>query len=148
MKYRTKQNGFNLIELLVAVAIVGIIASIAFPSYLEQIRTTKRADCSGALVSLGNAMERHYSVGGSYLGAAAAGADTGAPAIFSATCPVDGGTPTYNLTIQAATASTYNLNAAPTGTQTGDKCGTLTFSNTGVKNVTGAAAGMTWQACW
>lgn len=148
MKSRTQQHGFNLVELMVVVAIVGIIAAIAYPSYLEQIRTTKRADCSGALVSLGNAMERHYSVNGSYLGAAAAGANTGAPAIFSASCPVDGGAATYNLTIQAATASTYNLNAAPTGAQTGDKCGTLTFSNTGVKGVASAGAGITWQACW
>jgi len=134
---------------MIVVAIVGIIAAFAYPSYLEQIRTTKRAECAGALVSLGNAMERHYSINGSYLGAAAAGADTGAPAIFRATCPVDGGTPTYNLTLVApVTASTYNLNAVPTGTQTGDKCGTLTFSNTGVKNVAGANAGLTWESCW
>ena len=64
------------------------------------------------------------------------------------TCPIDGGAATYNITIQAAATSTYMLNAVPTGAQTGDKCGTLTFSNTGVKNVVGASAGVTWQDCW
>lgn len=148
MKTSVKQGGFNLVELMIVVAIVGILAAFAYPSYLEQVRSTKRADCSGALVSLGNAMERYYSVNGSYLGAADAGANTGTPAVFTGSCPVDGGQANYNLTIQAATASTYVLNATPTGSQTADKCGTLTFSNTGVKGVTGAAAGKTWQDCW
>jgi type IV pilus assembly protein PilE len=148
MRSNTKQSGFNLVELMIVVAIVGIIAAFAYPSYLEQIRKTRRADCSGALVSLGNAMERHYSVNGSYLAAAAAGANTGAPAIYATSCPVDGGNATYNITIQAAAASTYMLNAAPTGPQTGDKCGTLSFSNTGVKGVTGADTGITWENCW
>ena len=143
-----KQRGINLIELMIVVAIIGIIMSFAYPAYLEQIRDTRRADCTGALVGLGNAMERHYSINGSYLAAAAAGADTGVPAIYAASCPVDGGAATYNITIAAAATSTYTLNAAPTGAQTGDECGTLTLTNTGVKGVTGASGGVTWQNCW
>lgn len=143
-----KQSGFNLIELMIVVAIVGIIGAVGYPSYLDQVRKSKRADCAGALVSLGSAMERFYSVNGSYLGAATGGANTGAPAVYAVSCPVDGGTPTYNLTIQAATASTYTLRAAPVGDQTKDKCGTLAFTNTGLKTVVGASAGTTWQQCW
>lgn len=141
---RSKQNGFNLIELMIVVAIIGIIAAIAYPSYLSQIQGTRRADCSGALVSLANAMERHYSVNGTYVGAADF---AGVPVIFSTSCPVDGGTASYNFTIIEA-ATTFTLNAAPAGPQVGDKCGTLTLSNTGAKNVTGATAGTTWQQCW
>lgn len=143
-----KQHGFNLIELMIVVAIVGIIAAVAYPSYLEQIRQSRRADCSGALTSLGSSMERFFTVNNTYLGAATGGANTGAPAIFSATCPVDGGAATYNLTIQAATGSTYTVQAAPVGQQANDECGTLTLTNTGLKGVTGADAGVTWQQCW
>ena len=143
-----KQRGFNLIELMMVVAIVGLLAAFAYPSYLEQVRKTKRADCAGALTSLGSAMERFFTVNSTYQGAGAGGGNTGTPTIFQASCPVDGGTATYNLTIQAATASTYNVQAAPVGGQTADKCGTLTLTNTGLKGVTGASAGVTWQDCW
>lgn len=146
----SRNKGFTLIELMIVVAIIGIIAAVAYPSYQEQVNKSRRGDCSGALVGLANAMERFYSVNNTYLGAGVSGANTGAPAatLFSATCPVDGGAATYNLTISAATASTFTLQATPTGAQTGDRCGNLTLTNTGVKNVTSAKSGVTWEACW
>ena len=143
-----KLRGFSLLELMIVVAIVGIIAAFAYPSYLEQVRKTRRADCSGALAGMGNAMERFFTVNSTYLGAAAGGADTGAPAVYRPTCPSDGGTATYNLTIQAVTGSTFTLQAAPVGVQADDKCGTMTLTNTGLKGVTGQDAGVTWQDCW
>ena len=143
-----KQHGFNLVELMIVVAILGIIAAIAYPSYTEQVRKSRRADCAGAVTSLSGSMERYFTVNSTYLGAADGGADTGEPAVFVTTCPVDGGTATYNLTISAATASTYAVQAAPTGAQTKDKCGTLTLTSTGRKGVTGASTGITWQDCW
>jgi len=145
---RRSQRGMNLIELMIVVAIIGIIGAVAYPSYLNNVRESKRAECSGALAGLANAMERFYSVNGTYLGAAAGGANTGAPAVFRTTCPVDGSDTTYNLTIDAATASTYSLRATPVGTQTEDSCGSLSLTNTGVKGVIGAATGYTWQDCW
>jgi type IV pilus assembly protein PilE len=93
-------------------------------------------------------MERFFTVNNTYRGAGAAGGDTGTPTIFSGTCPVDGGEATYNLTIQAATGSTFSVQAAPVGQQASDKCGTLTLTNTGLKGISGAAAGVTWQQCW
>lgn len=143
-----KQHGFNLVELMIVVAIVGIIAAIAYPSYTEQVRKSRRADCAGAVTSLSSAMERFYTVNNTYLGAADGGGNTGDPAVFTTTCPVDGGNATYNLTISAATASTYTVQAAPTGAQANDKCGTLTLTNTGLKGVTSASTGVTWQDCW
>jgi len=141
-----KQKAFTLIELMVTVAIVGILASIAYPNYQDSVRKSRRADAKGVLLGLANAMERYFTVNNKYTGAAAGGADTGAPTIFSATSPVDGGTAYYNLTISAATASTYTLNAAPTGAQVNDKCGTLTLTHTGVKSFTGT--GVTAADCW
>lgn len=135
-------------ELMIVVAIVGIIAAIAYPSYQEQVLKTRRAECTGALAGFGNAMERFFTVNSSYLGAAAAGANTGAPAVFTPTCPADGGTATYDLTIQLTTVSTYLLHAAPIGQQANDKCGTLTLTNTGLKGITGQDPGVTWPDCW
>ena len=143
-----KVRGFTLIELMIAVAIVGILSAIAYPSFVEQLRQSRRADCASALVSLANAMERHYTVNGTYLGAATGGADTGAPAIFATSSPVDGGEAYYNLTIQNATASTFTVQATPTGAQASDQCGSFTLTNNGRKGLTGAAAGLGWEDCW
>jgi type IV pilus assembly protein PilE len=145
---RHTQRGFSLMELMIVVAIIGILAAIAYPAYQESVRKSRRAECSGALAGLGNAMERFFTVNSTYLGAATGGANTGAPAIFPVSCPTDGGEATYNITIQAATGSTYALQATPIGPQAGDKCGSLTLSNTGLKGVTGQSAGVVWQDCW
>jgi type IV pilus assembly protein PilE len=122
---QTWQSGFTLIELMVTVAIIAIIAFIAIPSYQDTIRKSRRNDAMGALAGFANAMERHYtSNNNSYLGAAAGGANTGAPAVFPTQTPLDGGTKYYNLTINAAAADgqSYTLRAAPIigGNQDGD----------------------------
>ena len=141
-------NGFTLIELMIVVAIVGILAGIAYPSYQAEVRSTKRAECAGALVGFAGAMERFFTKNSTYIGAGAGGNPTGAPTVYPTQCPIDGGIATYNLTIQAATASTFTVQAARTGAQAVDKCGTLTLSNTGLKGITGADAGVMTLDCW
>jgi type IV pilus assembly protein PilE len=148
-----KQNAFTLIELMITVAIVGILAGIAYPSYQDSVMKSRRADAKGALLGFANAMERHFTETSSYCNAAATTVGTctnatGNPTIYSSTSPVDGGTAYYNLTINAATASTYTLYASPTGAQASDKCGTLTITQTGAKNVVSAATGITAADCW
>jgi type IV pilus assembly protein PilE len=141
---KTKSHGFTLIELMIAVAIVGILASIAYPSYIGQVRKSKRADAKAALVSFANAMEIwKMQNGNSYLGAGTP-TNTGAPKanVFPSVVPVSGGTPTYNLTIAAIpvpTASSYTLVATPV--RPDPICGTLTINNTGATTPTTAG-------CW
>jgi type IV pilus assembly protein PilE len=135
---------------MITVAIVAIVASIAYPSYQEQVRKTRRADAQGALMGFANAMERYFTVNNTYLGAANGGGNTGAPAstLYKSEAPLDGNTKYYDLTIQAATASTYTLNAARKNAQASDRCGTLTLTNTGVRGISGAVAGVTAADCW
>ena len=124
-------QGFTLIELMITIAIIGILAAIAVPSYQNSIKKSRRADAQGALMGFANAMERHFTANGTYEEAAANGADTGAPTIFSIQSPVDGSAAYYNLTISAADTNTYTLLAAPINAQVGD--GNMELDHTGAR---------------
>ncbi|WP_404368388.1 type IV pilin protein [Marinobacter sp.] len=137
MKHQHKTgSGFSLIELMIVVAIIGIIAAIAYPSYVQYVEKARRSDAQGALTGLASAMERHYTSSNSYKGAGPGGADTGAPAIYPDESPVDGGVKFYDLTIQAATDTSYTLRATPKNAQVGD--GQLELDSTGARRWDGA----------
>ncbi|MCK5727743.1 MAG: type IV pilin protein [Methylococcales bacterium] len=125
-----KQNGFTLIELIIVVAIIGILSAIAYPSYQEHIKTSRRVDATAALMGLMNAMERHFTETSSYQKAAKNNADTGKPAIFSETSPLDGKTAYYDLTIHKATRTTYTLRATPISTSAQKNNGFLEINHT------------------
>jgi len=113
------QKAFTLIELMVAVSIVGILAGIAYPTFQDSIMKSRRVDAQGALLVYANIMERYYTVNNTYIGA-----------------PTNSGTGYYDITVSTnppVTASTYTLNATPKGAQLNDKCGTLILTHTGVK---------------
>ncbi|MGM0769459.1 MAG: type IV pilin protein [Pseudomonadota bacterium] len=124
-----RNSGFTLIELMIVVAIIGILAAIAYPSYVEYVERSRRSDAQGALLGLANAMERHHTANNTYLGAGAP--NTGAPSIFPDEVPRDGNDKYYDLTITAATATTYTVRATPKNAQAGD--GVLELTSTGIK---------------
>lgn len=131
------KRGFTLIELMIVIAIVAIVASLGYPAYTESTKKARRADAKSALLSFSQSMERHFTVNNTYLGAGAGGADTGAPAIFPTEAPLDGSAKYYDLTINAATLTTYTLRATPKNAQAGD--GNLEIDNTGAKRWNGNA---------
>ena len=63
---QTKNNGFTLVELMIAVGIVGILSAIAYPSYQNSILKSRRADAKSGLLQLTNFMERLYTETGCY----------------------------------------------------------------------------------
>lgn len=132
-----RNNGFTLIELMIVVAIVAILAAIAYPSYQEQVRKTRRSDGQSALMNTAQRLERCYTLYGAYNAAAC-----------TVAFPITSDEQFYQVTQTALTASTFSLLATGQNDQANDKCGNLTYTNTGAKGVTGADAGITWQDCW
>jgi len=117
------QLGFTLIELMIVIAIVGILAAIAYPSYQDSVRKARRGSAQANLVELTSYMERKFTENNVYNSTTA-----------SATLIASGITNDYYLfTLPTFTTTSYTLNAAPQGAQTSDSCGTLTLSHTGAK---------------
>jgi type IV pilus assembly protein PilE len=121
-----QRSGFTLIELVIAVAVVALLAAIALPSYLQQIRRSNRTDAKAILMENVQYMERFYTTNGTFVGADAALPSTVSPKGSS------GADIRYNISFSAGPAAlAYTLQATPANAQTGDSCGTLTINNTG-----------------
>lgn len=69
--------GFTLVELMIAVIVVGILAAVALPSFIDQIRKTRRSDAMSVLAAIQQAQERWRSNHASYAGELANTAGSG-----------------------------------------------------------------------
>ena len=129
-----KANGFTLIEVMITIVIVGILASIAYPSYMSQVRKSRRSDAVQAFSQVQQAQERWRANNTTYSGAIA---DLG----ISATTA--GGY--YTVAVSSTTATGYVATATAVSgkSQTGDTgCTALTAT------VTNGSAVNAPTSCW
>lgn len=129
------QRGITLIELVVVIAIIGILAAIAYPNYSEYVRRGNRADAIAVTMEAAQFMERFFTTNGTYNGAALPAGMMASPRT---------GVALYAITLTVANATTYTIQAAPTGGYADPACGTLTLNAAGVRTV---SAG-TVETCW
>jgi type IV pilus assembly protein PilE len=126
-------KGVTLLELMIVVAVVGILASIAYPSYEDYTTRAKRSDAKVALFNVANKMEKYLYDNNNYNGATLSGLN------MSSYSPDRN----YLLSLPVISTSSYTITATPTGTFADAKCGALSLNQSGLKTAVGDN-----EICW
>ena len=132
-------RGFTLIELMIVVAVIGILASIGYPSYVEYVAKSRRATMTGVLSQGQQWMERFYTENFSYLKVRGSSATSLQifPAQLRASPPPSEGSANYNLELAVSenTPDSYTLTATRSGSMAADRCGDFTIDQYGRKTI-------------
>lgn len=142
-----RARGFTLTELIVVVAIIGVLAAIGYPAYNDHTRKGRRAEVKTKLLTVAQRQERAYTDNGTYA------ADIAPLFGLAAGTPIYSGenndpSSAYVITVAPAAGGIntgYTLTATPNGSFSDPDCGTLTLTSTGMKGRSGSAA---LNRCW
>ncbi|MEZ5491491.1 MAG: type IV pilin protein [Gammaproteobacteria bacterium] len=156
--HKAVQRGYTLIEILIVVAILGILAAVAIPSYQNSVLASNRSVAQAALLDVANRQEQFYLDNRTYttdlanLGYPAAmvfsnGGNSAVAVNSNHSLVVSSSTErVYFVQVNKANATTFAISAAPQLSQAGDgECGSLSLTSTGVKAETGSG---TASDCW
>lgn len=154
--HRRPAGGFTLIEVMITVAIVGILAAVALPSYTSYIKRANRADARTQLLQVAQFMQRFYAANDTYVqdrGTTPTAVIDAVPANLKQS-PADT-TALYTLSIPSGTLSASNfklyMNPVSGSKMANDECGSFTLTSTGVRGVevSGTAGSTTLRdKCW
>ena len=133
-----KQRGFTLIELMIVVAIIGILATIAYPSYLAFVEKSRRGDAIASLADIRIAQEKWRANNTTYA------ASSALPGFDSSS---KDGYYSMNILITASTAAyEFKATATPTGAQSSDTtCGTFAINANGIDGTGSYASNDCWE---
>jgi len=131
-------RGFTLIEVMIVVAIIGILAAIAYPSYDEYVKRGNRTEGQAFLSDVAARQERYFSQNNAYITAVGDIAKLGLS---------NANSPTSKYTLAIATVANDGGYTLTANQQFGDtKCGNLSLNALGVKNRSGS--GKSVNDCW
>lgn len=135
-RFAARMRGITLIELMVVIVIIGILAAVAYPSFQNQVRKSRRADGKAALLETAQELERCYTRFSSY-----------DHADCDVALPADSAEGYYEISAPVLDATTFTLEAAPQNDQVNDTaCGELRLTHTGQQGSQGVDADA--NDCW
>ncbi|WP_019025461.1 MULTISPECIES: type IV pilin protein [unclassified Thioalkalivibrio] len=138
MEHRNRQAGFTLIEVMIVVAVIGLLAAIAYPSYQNHVLKAQRSDAHEALLRIQMEQGRHRLNNPQYA--------EGLTELGYSSDVIDSTDGHYRVHIESASGSRFTVVATPQDRQTRDACTSISLQSSGGSATrNGAPSG---SMCW